>query len=187
MIAGFLIEKCVKKLQDSNNWHSIQVGSTPDGQPHPHCPDFFVSIFSEQIKNVMEATPQQCHILEIDFVARISLRTKMTPPDRMDLLYFKNTLSLMRIATKVLKTLMDNRETIRAEVNSALESANEEYNAWMGMTRSFKWLSTETQPIPRDNSWFFSREPNDQDSFNTAGYSVDVNFGEVHGTFRSLE
>lgn len=187
MITGFLIDKCIEKLKSKNNWTSKQVGATPEGRPEPLCPDFFVSIIGNDTSNVLAQTPQDCHILEISFTARISLRTRMVPMDRMDLLYFKNTLSLMRLATKVMKTLIDNRESIRTEVNSALADDAEEYNAWMGMTRSYKWLSTETQPSPRDNEWFFSKEPNDADSFNTAGYSVDVNFGNARGTFRSTE
>ena len=185
MIAGFLIDKCVEKLKSVNTWTSNQVGSTPEGQPHPLCPDFFISLIGEDMVNHTTSMPQDSHVMELNFVARISLRTKFIPPDRMDLLYFKNTISLMRIATKVIKTLMDNRETIRAEVNSALESDSNEYNTWMGMTRSCKWMSTEAQPVPRDPAWFFSRERNEE--LSTAGYSIDVNFGQGHGTFRSSE
>jgi hypothetical protein len=186
MIIGFLVERMIKKLKTEKNWDSIQVGATPEGKPHPHCPDFFVSIIGSSTSNVFSSMPQDCHVMEFGFTVRITVRTKLIPVDRLDLLYFENTLSLLRISTEVLKILMDSRETIRSEVNTDLSDASEQYNVWMGMTRSYKWVSTDTQPIERDNSWFSSREPT-QDSFNTAGYTIDMNFGEAHGTFRSLE
>lgn len=187
MIMGYLIQNCVDKLISENNWNYRQVGSTPEGRPVPLCHEFFVSIFGESTSLVYDSMPQNCHLLSLDLIARVSLKTAMTPADRLDMLYFKNTLSLMKIATKVMKTLMDNRETIRTEVNSSLSDDVNEYNAWMGMTRSFKWKSTDSTPETRDPAWFYSREPSDNDSFNIAGYSIDLRFGEGRGSFRSLE
>ena len=187
MIMAYLLDKCVAKLKSINNWNSKQVGVTPEGRPVPLCNDFFVSFFADDTRLVYDAMPQDCHVLSLDFTARVSLRTTMTPADRLDNLYYIKTISLMRIATTVMKTLMDYRETIRTEVNSALSSDKNEYNVWMGMTRSYKWQSTNSTPEPRDPAWFYSREPSDIDSFNIAGYSIDISFGEGRGSFRSSE
>lgn len=186
---AFLLDACRDVLIADNSWASQEVDITPDGKPTPIRSDFFVGLFAPDSDNQKPNVPQDCHLMGTAFVARVSVLNRMTPVARYERKYYESLKSLQRTGTLVVKALMDKRETIRATVNSALSSATEEYNAWMGMTRTFTLLSYANQATSRDASWWSSKdtEREKHDPYNVHGYSLDINFGNVQYTFASNE
>ena len=184
MISALLMDACGDMLVSALGWTKRQVGIRPDGRPSSIPKDFFIGFFGNDVSNVNDTSPQTCHGYDIQFTARVSMLTRMTPKDNFEKLYFENVISIGRIVASVQKTLLDNRETIRASVNTALAAADEEYNTWMGLNRTYQWLQTQTELTERDNEWFHSTSKSHHE-YNHAGYSLDIIFGKARVYIRS--
>ena len=183
MISAFLMDACIDLLKTTYSWTDREIGIRPSGQPSSLPRDFFVGFFGKDNVNSHLSAPQGCISMDIEFTIRVSMLTRMVPKDRFDKMYFENTISIARTSTKIMKTLLDNRETLRSTVNTALTNATEEYNAWMGLMRTFTWMQTQTELTERDNEWFHSSSKN-HNEFNHAGYSQDIVFGKARGFIR---
>lgn len=180
MISAFLMDACVELLKQTYQWTDREIGIRPDGQPSTLPKDMFVGFFGKDDTNSMTDAPQGCMGVDIEFVVRISMLTRMVPKDRFDKMYFENSISMARIAAKILKTLINNREILRATVNTSLTNAPEEYNTWMGLMRTFTWVQTQTELTERDDEWFHSSSRS-HNEFNHAGYTKDIVFGKARG------
>jgi hypothetical protein len=185
MIGAVLANECAKKLREVQCWDDSKCEISPEGQPWASSGDFFVGLFPSDDENTNPLVTNFCFPTEHAFVARISRRVRGTPQDRLHKIYVEETKALCRLANTVRQTLIDNRETIRASVNTELVDDGLETD--IQLIRPFSWLSTESSITERDGAWFRSKQGDSWDTFNVAGYSIDVNFGLAAGIVVSAQ
>lgn len=185
MIGALLANECAKKLRSVQSWDDSKCEVTPDGKPWPSMGNFFVGIFPSDDVNTNPLITNFCFPTEHAFTVRISKRIRGTPADRLHLIYVEQTQALCTLANTVRQSLLDNRETIRASVNTELTTDGVQDD--IQLIRPFSWLSTESSITPRMGEWFSSSQGDNVDYYNVAGYSIDVNFGLAAGVVVSAQ
>jgi hypothetical protein len=186
MIGATLANEVAKQLRTTNAWNESQCSVSPDGQPWAISPDFFVGVFPSEDSNINVDHVYNRYYTSHGFVVRISRRTRATPSDRYHRLYLDETKSLCTLAHNVRRVLLDTREAIRASVNAEFTEDNVDQD--ICLVRTFNWISTDSEIMERESAWFRSSQDNMKiDTFNPAGFSIDINFGNAMGCVEAAQ
>ena len=174
MLETFLIIETAKVLRSAESWDVNQCEVSPDGRPHPSCGKSFVCIFENDNQNNTTKKTEGCISYEGEFVIRITKRVSANPLDRFGVtIYAEASNSLGRLATTVLKRVLEKGAQIRDDTHVAINAAVSGLHQFNN-SKGFRWVSTDLNITPRPNEWFSSEQ--EEDPLTPAGFSLDLNF-----------